>query len=288
MKLSDAFQSISNKILLVKDENGKSYIPNNGLDDIKILYPGKAYKLITKENVSFVYPNTNFYYGPIISEKINEENYYKPKYESTGNSANISLEIETNEQIEGEVAVVLSNGEIIGSAKITQPLTTFTIWGDNPLTDDVYEGAQANEPLLIKLYDSKSSSEKDLILLNIVDLIEGNIINEFKYSQDQFYYIKAAVKDAQSITENNSDKVYIYPNPSNSFVNVNFNDAISLNASIYLINELGQIIINFDPKEINANHNSLKLEVSKFIAGSYQLIINNNGVITAKKIMVMK
>jgi hypothetical protein len=288
MKLSDAFQSISNKILLVKDENGKSYIPANGLDDIKILYPGKGYKLITKENVTFIYPNTNFYYGPIVQEFNSEENYYKPKYESTGNSANISLEIAANEAIEGEVAVVLSNGEIIGSAKISQPLTTFTIWCDNPLTEDIAEGAKFNEPLTIKFYDSKSNIEKELEILNIVDLINGNIVDELKYSQDQFYYVKAAIKDEQSVNERNADNIQIYPNPSNSFININFTGGLSTNSTISIIDEFGRKIITFDSNQIITNNNSVKIEVSKLNAGFYDLIININGVVNTKKLMIVK
>lgn len=56
MPVSDAFASISDKIEIVKNEKGDSYIPSRSLDEIGMLKPGRAYKVYLNEAASFSYP----------------------------------------------------------------------------------------------------------------------------------------------------------------------------------------------------------------------------------------
>ncbi len=288
MRVSDAMQTISNKILLLKDESGKSFIPNSGLDEIKVLYPGKGYKLITKDNTTFIYPNSNFYYGSIVEQTGDSDLIYKPKYIETGNSANISVEIDSATDLNDEVVVLTSNGAIIGSAKVSQPLTTFTIWGDNLLTDSIVEGAEENESLSLKLFSPATNSEKELEVTNIVDLINGNEVKDFNYHQDAFYYVKSKIKEPQSVPESQSNPILIYPNPTSSLLNINLKNNCGKHCSIKMTNILGDIAGNLYDGIITSNNFNLSKDLQYLTNGSYQLIIEINGQVQAQKIEIMK
>jgi len=56
MPVEDAFSPISDKIEVVKDENGNAYIPGLGLNMIGTLKPGRAYKVFLSSSASFSYP----------------------------------------------------------------------------------------------------------------------------------------------------------------------------------------------------------------------------------------
>jgi hypothetical protein len=56
MSVQDAFSSISDKVEIVKDEAGNSYVPSLGIDEIGMLQPGRAYKVYLTSSTSFSYP----------------------------------------------------------------------------------------------------------------------------------------------------------------------------------------------------------------------------------------
>ncbi|WP_181149245.1 hypothetical protein [Salinibacter sp. 10B] len=56
MPVDDAFASIIDKVDIVKDQAGNSYIPARGLDEIGSLQPGQAYKVYVSASTSFSYP----------------------------------------------------------------------------------------------------------------------------------------------------------------------------------------------------------------------------------------
>ena len=58
MPVEDAFASIESKVVIVKDEDGNSYVPDPDLtvNEIGNLQPGRAYKVYLSEATSFSYP----------------------------------------------------------------------------------------------------------------------------------------------------------------------------------------------------------------------------------------
>lgn len=276
MKTTDAFNSISSSILLVKDENGNSYIPGTNTDNIKVLNPGKGYKLITRENVRFIYPNINFYYGNIINTDFatNEPEVFKPKHTQTGVSANISVELNVVGEIEGEIGVINNKGDIIGSAVIAKPLTTMTIWGDNPLTEDIVEGAMHNEELKLVIFDKSKNSENSLKITKIINLINGKDIDQFKFVNDGYYYIQAELEEPKTISTANEDLLSVYPNPAKS--------EISLSIPSELLPGKYTILDVYGKKVMEISNNAYlqkNIDVSNLNTGIY-MIIFENGVVT--------
>ncbi len=291
MKTSEAFNSISSSILLVKDEKGNSYIPGTNTDNISVLYPGEGYKFIARQNVVFTYPNINFYYGGIINQDISEENteIYNPKYSQTGTSANASIEIQNEKQISGEVAIINSKKEVVGSAIIANPLTSITIWGDNPLTEDIIEGAIEGEELSLIIYDKADNLEKELKVLNIVDLIMGNVIEKFIFANDSYYYLKAEVIEPSSVDDNSNFSIQVYPNPISNSALINFNLVDSQKVSIYLIDYLGRRIktISIDNFYYNGNK-TIEIDLKDIPLGSYNLIIQGNNILETHNIIIAR
>lgn len=274
MRTTDAFNSINSSILLVKDENGNSYIPGTNTDNIKVLYPGKGYKLITRDNVRFIYPNINFYYGGIINNNFvtDETEYYKPKHTQTGVSSNIAVELAENSDIQGEIAVLNSLGEVVGSGNISKPLTNITIWGDNPLTEDVIEGALANEELKLMLFDKKANSQKYLQITKIINLINGKESEKLAFLYDSYYYVQAKLANQTTVHNfDNYESILAFPNPAKSVLNVIVTE-VSNDAKLQIINNLGQIV-----KQLAIHTNGLQnIEIGDLPSGTYILNLVDN------------
>lgn len=282
MRTTDAFNSISSSILLVKDENGNSYIPGTNTDNIKVLYPGKGYKLITRQDVKFIYPNINFYYGSIANTDFafNEPEVLKPKHTQTGFSSNVSVELIDYQEMEGELGVLNEKGEIVGSAIIGKPLTPITIWGDNPFTDDVIEGATNNEELKLVLYDKRKNIQIPLEVRRVVNIISGNEVDKFFYLNDGFFFVQAKAVEPSVVKSNEIDLLEIYPNPTNSLVHI-FLPYDLTNSSINIIDEFGRKAKEFNSVNIGLN----TFDISELKSGVYFVIIND-GVVTKQAKLV--
>lgn len=285
MRTTDAFSSISSTLLLVKDENGNSYIPGTNTDNIKILYPGKGYKLITRNNVSFIYPNINFYYGNIINSDLitNEPEIFKPKHTQTGVSANISVELSGIEGVEGEIGVINKAGEVIGSAVITAPLTSITVWGDNLLTEDVIEGALHNEELKLVLFDNSKKIQNSLEITKIINIISGKELDGFKFVTDGFYYLQAKVEEPKSITLVDGSNFEVYPNPAKSQISINLPNEL-LPGKFTIIDAFGRKIKDIETSSTILNY----IDISDLNAGLYMIIFDNGMITKQSKFMKIK
>jgi hypothetical protein len=61
MSPEEAFSAIESNIVIVKDRQGRSYVPGNTdpVNTIGMLQPGNGYKMYVNEAVSFSYPMPN-------------------------------------------------------------------------------------------------------------------------------------------------------------------------------------------------------------------------------------
>jgi hypothetical protein len=53
---ADALRSIEEVLVLAKDNDGKTYIPVYGINDLDLMHPGQGYQLYLESEATLVYP----------------------------------------------------------------------------------------------------------------------------------------------------------------------------------------------------------------------------------------
>tara|TARA_B100000927_G_scaffold284039_1_gene272463 strand:+ start:1 stop:864 length:864 start_codon:yes stop_codon:yes gene_type:complete len=96
-----------------------------------------------------------------------------------------------------------------------------------------------------------------------------------------------ASSSSSSIDDILVDGIFVYPNPSTNFTNVNFNLINSSKVSVKLLNVLGQNMFS-ENYNMSAGLQNIKIDVENLINGVYFLEININGEVTSQKITVTK
>jgi len=86
-----------------------------------------------------------------------------------------------------------------------------------------------------------------------------------------------------TIEHNLADAIKIYPNPAKDYITISWDNLELNNASISLLNNLGQIVFE---KSINSNNDSIS--VNELADGMYYLKINSNNRIITKKVIISK
>jgi hypothetical protein len=90
-----------------------------------------------------------------------------------------------------------------------------------------------------------------------------------------------------SVKNTNLGSVGLFPNPSNAETTLKINAVSAANANISIVNILGQTVYN-QTANLSAGHNSIRLDVSDFAAGVYNVVIESNNTSTVKKLNITK
>jgi hypothetical protein len=54
----EVFSSIESAIVVVKDQEGNTYVPDVGINDIGMLKPGRSYRIYLESDQTFSYPTS--------------------------------------------------------------------------------------------------------------------------------------------------------------------------------------------------------------------------------------
>ena len=85
-----------------------------------------------------------------------------------------------------------------------------------------------------------------------------------------------------------SGSVNCYPNPTNSYLIVDFSLPAAMNVAVHLYNYLGTEVLSIAPISQSTGQHSLKLETKTLSNGVYILKFEKGKDVVSKKIIVMK
>ena len=190
---------------------------------------------------------------------------------------------------------------------LTNPLDNFTVFAPtNQAFDELavalgtdINGLLAN-PLLtdILLYHTVSGTVLSTDLSNgqvttlqgddiTVDLSMGVMINDAEVTSADILSDNGVVHVIDqvllpavlNVTEIETFKVDIYPNPTSDFINISYVDNDINQIAIYNIN--GALVENVTPKS-----NNLMLDVTNYTKGNYVIVLNANDNVVTKRITI--
>ncbi len=264
----------TNYTLIVKNDNGEIYYPNYGINQIGDMKPGEGYKVFSGISDVLQYPQYTPTKGSVIAgEEVLPPSYFVQPEIKSGNNAVIMIESDDMKSGD-EVGIFDAAGNIIGSGVYNNERAVVTVWGDNPLSGKAKEGASYNEELEIRIYSAEDGKVKNAETLQITNLLSGtNIDGSLKYYEDAV--LKADIEEGviNSVNDNLANSVTHYPNPANSFINIQANDAIK-HIAIYDIN--GNRI-----SASEVNDKNIRINLDDYSSGIYyyELTIDNKRIV---------
>jgi hypothetical protein len=200
LPIATALSGVAGKIWLVKDNNGDSYWPSYGIDNIDSMIVGQGYFAYMTEAASFTYSGEakRTAYGASLL-RLPEATHYA-KHANTGNNATILATLVSlgNKPAPDscEIGAFDGSGRIVGSGTVIHGLAAFPVWGRNSQTS-IKDGLGASEPITFKLWnrsreypvDFKTSDGRAVrysaqgILLGSFAVPEGALVTEFKLAR---------------------------------------------------------------------------------------------------------
>jgi hypothetical protein len=205
MPIVTALAGITPQILIVKDNDGKTYFPDYFIDDIGTMRVGAGYQVFMKDTAVLTYPGivpvakaVAAAHGTHAMIALPAPRHYVFKL-NTGN--NLSMVASRVTTLQGRVApdsseigAFDSRGKLVGAGGVLQGLSAFAVWGDDPQSKEK-EGCGPSEMITFKLWDGKKEYPLDLqsggepryssdgILIGTLSVPEGFFITAFALSK---------------------------------------------------------------------------------------------------------
>ena len=255
------------------------------------MMPGRAYEIYTDSNVVLKYNNKSGsnnlnYYATSPVHFINHAN-------CTGN--NSVLILQSDDFKNGDEVAILNNSQmLIGSGVIKNKTAIFTVWGDDPFTPYITEGALEGEHLMAILWSQSENAEYKLDITNVQNYINRSPMgNSILYHKDSIYVATATKKTINSVPDNygiENAELYVdlYPLPCDNELNIEVKNNQENDISLYIYDCYGNILLG-DIK-LSTKQSDIKklIDISGLASGIYYLRVNSGNSRIMKQFIVVK
>ena len=272
------FESIKESILIIKDDLGRVYWPDWGINSIGNLKPGKGYQVKMYEDVNFNYPaNSKDLSAQKRTENI-EPTYFKV---SDVTETNMTLGIPMNAwdvlpNKMDEIAVCDAQDRVRGAGVFNGENMVISIWGDDEYSNSK-TGFHEGENLTIKRRDM---AKKTNYTLN-PNWQQGS--NEF--IKDEIAIVSSFEQGEQVDVE---FKVYpAVPNPSANDAQIQVFSPSNQLANMSLFNILGELVFH---QEFNVHEgmSTQTIPTGRFANGAYELKVQLADIVDVQSIHILK
>jgi hypothetical protein len=257
------FASINNSLALVKDQDGKTYIPSVSIDNIKCMKPGFGYQVRGTTTTSFNYNCagncTPFKNDQIVYSRINNNSENVEPF-NTGNNATLIINEDIGKrtiQIGDEIKIYNTIGLLCGKGKYEGSPFAISIWGDDPTTKDFIDGFYEGES-----FTTKINSTDGKLWQTELNFVNGN----GTYTIDGIYHVESIRKT--EITSNT--EVLIYPNPTSNLINIQVESKeIEEFLELKIFDVQGKLIKSYTLDNLNKMKNLCSISTNEMDPGLY-------------------
>jgi hypothetical protein len=282
-KPSEQFSNISSSLVLVKDQDGKSYIPSAGIDGIGCLKPGLGYQVRSQNAATFNYTCTGTCNPGISNDVVYSRNTDSDNNEDPFNSGNNATIVFTEAlakeylQIGEEILAFNGQGLLCGRSIYIGNAFAFPVWGDDAETLDFTEGLLIGESMLFKIKE-----------------LSGNLRNikmDFKnqnnsYLIDEVFFVESLKR--VEILDNKLD-LLLYPNPSSNVVFIHTLSSSNIDdMELTIFNMQGNIINISGTLKYHGSNNTWSILTENIVSGVYIFNIKIGDIIYNKKVIIIK
>ncbi len=276
-------------VTIVKDNDGNIYFPQLGIDNIVDLEPTKGYWL-KSTSAGFLYYSANLQDDPTqITEDQSDfrsGEHFDLDDLNTGNNASLIFPFETLMNLhltEGdEIGVFTTNGTLCGAGVFEEENLAFPIWGDDPQTTDEIEGLAEGETFQLKLWDSETDEEFELLF----ELQGGAPL----YFSNGIYIVEFLEAEVTSGTRDMNRSIYFeyFPNPSTGNVNFSLGLSESTDVKLSIHSVDGRFSSIISEEVFSAGLHQFSQDFSDLAGGMYFIRVASDKGIWAYRLLMQR
>jgi hypothetical protein len=295
VNIEAVFEGIVQSVELVKTHDGQIYWPVHEINDIGHLEPGRSYQVYMKGSASLIYPSQNadtkpmFAYSSISVKSVNTTPVvYQTAMSRTGESA--ILMVFTPYARDGdEIGVWDMSKNLVGAGVVSNRKAAITVWGNNPRTENVKDGAYENERLILTWFSGTNMQEKQISVHSIRN-IAGNSGSDgdLRYTSNGISLVETYVSVITDEIPNNYTLNQNYPNPFNPLTIISYAIPNDEHVRITVYSTSGQIISTLVDERQSAGLYEIAFDAINLSSGMYIYHIQAGYYSSTRKMMLIR
>ena len=303
MHVQDAFSTIDDELIIIKNNAGQVYIPPGVVGPDMILtipdgsiIPGEGYQMYLSTNGTLIYPANG---GTTSQQHVSKDAGTQRKQSGTvaqptkyiveGKTGNNATLIVESDLLTGgnEIAAFTESGALVGSGVTDANHTAVvTVWGEDELSDEKQTGAGIHENLYLKMWCFEREKESDVIITSIKNiLVASDSINQLLYKPDAVYHVLIDI-------DNQIPEEYVlhqnYPNPFNPTTTIEYAIKEDTYVVLEVFNILGQHIETLVQEEQTAGRYKVMFNGSRLPSGTYFYRLHTHEFTNNKRFILLK
>ena len=259
MPVEEAFGSLGESLVIVKDYRGDSYIPGR-TDEITTAQPTEGYKLYVTEADTLTYPVTASTSGVSEARTASGSGPSSGGGPARPNSATILVEapsLPENTQIRA-----VANGQVVGADALTDGSATFAVRGSSRLSPTDAEGAQDGEQLTFVAGTQDSGTA--LQVASATNFLTGRSLSSpLTFANDAVYAVELAPETTEYALSKN------VPNPARTTATISFAVPSPTEVTLTVFNVLGQRVATLVDGRTAPGSHRVQMDVSGLSSGVY-------------------
>ena len=288
--VTEVLKPVINEIKLIKDNEGKVFIPDLGINRLQQLNPGQGYFIQAKKEVLFTYPDD--YVSGMMPPGIQHNalldtlEYYKLRnIINTGNNSTIAIRYSSQYLKKGDEIGLFANDTLLfGASKVDTSNLAIIAWGNNQNSSG-RNGFFENENIRIKLW-RKSENKVYPLIINW----EDDAVGKYRKDDLQIGHIKSIASTSvfPFDKEIGLESLDIFPNPVSDFCRVIANEEVKGEIILSLWNADGKSLQQWTFSKGLKKDETLNIPVNNFPTGSYLLKFVGKNIRGFKKLQIIR
>ncbi|HTX17143.1 MAG TPA: T9SS type A sorting domain-containing protein, partial [Bacteroidota bacterium] len=288
MDITQALTTIADAVVIVKNNAGQVYWPSYSINQIGSMQPGQGYLAYLSKKDTLTYP-ANSSSGIAPPEKVvaisRVPKHFIPPASPTVGSATVLLFLDAAH--DGDEIAAFAGGRLVGSGVVESGKCAFAIWGDDPLTPDVVDGAVGGESIALEAWDAVRDVETPVSVVS-TSWVAGRQASagSITYQENSALVVYGQV-DVQIVPTSVSLEQN-YPNPFNPSTTIKYSVPSEEHVSLELYDVLGQRVGILVDKMEEAGVHEVVFDASHLATGVYiYRLVAGSSTIT-KKLLLTK
>jgi hypothetical protein len=288
--VTEVLKPVINEIKLIKDNEGKVYIPDLGINRLQQLNPGQGYFIQAKKEVLFTYPDD--YVSGMMPPGTQQNplldtlEYFKLKNViNTGNNSTIAIRFSPQYLKKGDEIGLFANDTLLfGASKVDTGNLAIIAWGNNQNSSG-RNGFFENENIRLKLW-RKSENKVYPLIINW----EDDAVGKYRRDDLQIGHIKSIASTSvfSFDQEVGLESLDVFPNPVSDFCRVIANEEVKGEIILSLWNADGKSLQHWIFSKGLKKDETVNIPVNNFPTGSYFLKFEGKNIRGFKKLQIIR
>ena len=179
----------NDNLIIAKDFNGNAYLPEYNFNGIGDMFPTEGYQLKVIEPDQILYLSNDEFYRISALNRTENHAIHNTSFNITDNNMTIVVQDIAWDVLPDDGAEIVAfdkDGNIVGAAIYTSPVTVLSVWGDDAMTS-YKDGMLMSEVVSFKVWTSNQVTKIDLdkwlegsssYLPNTINVVESIVTNQ--------------------------------------------------------------------------------------------------------------